>query len=48
MEVIPVLDVEAKVDMEVLMVIVVEDAVWLPRLPPQSLKIFVGIQFHKN
>lgn len=36
---VPVLDVEAKVDVEVLVVVVVEDAVRLPRLPPVRLEV---------
>ena len=35
---IPEFDIEAKVDMEVLMMIIVEDAVWLPGLPPERLE----------
>lgn len=35
---IPELDVEAKVDVSVLMMVVVEDCVWLPGLPPVCLK----------
>ena len=31
---IPKFDIESKIDMEVLMMIVVENAIWLPRLPP--------------
>ena len=30
---IPKFDIESKIDMEVLMMIVVENAIWLPRLP---------------
>ena len=39
MESVPVLNVESKVDMEVLMMIVMEDTVRLPGLPPQTLTI---------
>ena len=36
---VPVLHVEPEVDMKVLVVVVVEDAVRLPRLPPLLLNI---------
>lgn len=36
---VPIFDVEAEVDVEVLMMVVVEDAVWLPRLPPLSFEV---------
>ncbi len=36
---VPVLDVEAEVDVEVLVVVVVEDAGRLPRLPPVGLEV---------
>ena len=39
MESVPVLNVESKVDMEVLMMIVMEDTVRLPGLPPQFLAL---------
>ena len=39
MKLVPVLHVEPEVDMEVLVVVVVEDAVRLPRLPPLFLNI---------
>jgi hypothetical protein len=36
---VPELDIEAKVDVEVLVVVIVEDAVRLPGLEPHSLHI---------
>ncbi len=36
---VPELNVEAKVDVEVLVMVVVEDAVWLPWLKPLALQI---------
>ena len=36
---VPIFNVEAKVNVEVLMVVIVEDAVWLPWLPPLSFEI---------
>ena len=39
MEVVPELNVEAEVDMEVLVMVVVEDTVRLPGLPPLFLKL---------
>ncbi len=50
---VPELNVEAEVDVEVLVVVVVEDAVGLPRLPPVVLEgdarvihdaVVVGVQ----
>ena len=40
---VPVLDVEAEVDVEVLVVVVVEDAVGLPGLPPAALEVDPGV-----
>ena len=40
---VPVFDVEAEVDVEVLVVVVVEDAVGLPRLPEVSLEGDAGV-----
>jgi hypothetical protein len=40
---VPELDVEAEVDMEVLVVVVVEDAVGLPGLPPLPLEVDSGV-----
>lgn len=36
---IPIFNIESKIDMEVLMVIVMEDAIWLPWLPPITLEV---------
>jgi len=38
MQLVPILDVESEVDMEILVVIVVKYAVWLPGLPPFPLE----------
>ena len=38
MQAIPKLNVKAEVDMEILVVVVMEDTVWLPGLPPQRLE----------
>ena len=35
---VPVFNVEAEVDMEILVVVIMEDAVWLPGLPPERLE----------
>jgi hypothetical protein len=35
---VPELNIEAKVDMEILVVVVMENTVWLPRLEPQFLQ----------
>lgn len=43
MNFIPDFHVEPEVDMEVLMVIVVEDAIWLPWLPPVGLEVDAGM-----
>lgn len=40
---VPQCAVEAEVDMEVLVVVVVEDAVRLPRLPPVGLEVDAGV-----
>ena len=40
---VPVFDVEPEVDVEVLVVVVVEDAVRLPRLPEVSLEGDAGV-----
>ena len=40
---VPQLDVETEVDVEVLVMIVVEDAVGLPRLPPFLLEVNPGV-----
>ena len=37
---VPVLDVEAEVDVEILVVVVMEDTVWLPGLPPHRLTFY--------
>jgi len=35
---VPVFNVKAEVDMEILVVVIMEDTVWLPGLPPQRLE----------
>jgi len=40
---VPVFNVESKVDMEVLVMVVVENAVWLPGLPPLALESDAGV-----
>ena len=45
MQRVPVLYVESKVDMEILMVVVMEDTVWLPGLPPQGLERDKSVSF---
>lgn len=40
---IPVFDVETEIDVKVLMMVVVENTVRLPRLPPVSLEIDSGM-----
>ncbi len=40
---VPIFDIESKIDMEVLMVIVMEDTIRLPWLPPMSLKCDTGM-----
>ena len=40
---VPVFDIEAKINVEVLMVIVMEDAIRLPRLPPMTLEGDAGM-----
>ena len=40
---VPEFNVEAEVDMEILVVVIMEDAVWLPGLPPLRLQFGVII-----
>ena len=42
-DLVPELDVEAEVDVKVLVVVVVEDGVRLPRLPPLPLEGDTGV-----
>jgi len=43
MQLIPELNIKGKVDMEILMMVVMEDTIRLPRLPPVSLEVDTGV-----
>lgn len=40
---VPQCTVEAEVDVEVLVMVVMEDTVWLPRLPPVGFEVDAGV-----
>lgn len=43
MQYVPVVNIESKIDVKVLMMIVMEDCIRLPWLPPEGLEINTGV-----